>query len=333
MSRPRSALYSVAAVLGAGAVAAVAAWGIVPHGMGILTSSNEPIAADGQERVQLRWDEAVNFLAQHECGNDALPVEPACVGGAPLREGQTPAYRRLDGSGTQATDALVARRAGGDVVIQTFDFGDSPRAFGRFDEGKGDGADAVRLDAGGISIYATEDGGAGLQFWAGAPCPAVAGWLLWDAPLRRDWTARTVRIGLARSLGECPVLGASWTRWRLVDATVPWNASDGRAGTWTGPAVLTDHFGTGSPDTADHVERFLNARGLGKVLWERWEHRTRSMVPPARRAELRRVAAVDGRCAPPVGGLEPLGSEWERTDCRLWTRFALGAGPAMPWRP
>lgn len=277
------------------------------------------------------WNEATRFLAQHECANGLLPVQEGCAAPAPAREGEV-AYRRRDWSGAQISDAVLADRGGRQMVLQTFDFGDGDRAFGRFDEGRGDGADLIRQDPGGVSILMTEDGGAGVQFWQGSPCPSVAGWLLFDAPLQHgDWQTRTVRIGLSRDPGACPAgLGSAFTRWRLEHVSVPWRV-DGSAevSRTTLRVIVSEHFGGPSIEAADHLERFVFAEGVGKILWQRWEHADRT-----RRADLveaTRILAGSGRCPPGVPGPPDGDGHWILADCRLWTDFVRGPARSMPW--
>ncbi|MCW8085618.1 hypothetical protein [Sabulicella glaciei] len=289
----------------------------------------------GRERAApvpeaLSWPEAVSFLAQHECADPVrLPVEPGCAEPRPATEGRL-AYRRIDWSGVQASDAVLATRAGGPVVVQSFDFGDGERRFGRFDEGKGDGADAVRLDRGGVGIYATEDGASGLLHWAGAPCPATAGWLLWDRTPTRDWRARTVRLNGVPARDACPTQwNLAFTRWRMVELALPWRDDDGRSGTHAAEAIVSEHFGGESVERSGHMERFVHARWLGKVRWERWEHRERTSL--ANLPEAARVLAGSGRC--PDGGamLGSPGRDWVLADCRLWTHYRRGPSHSMPW--
>ena len=269
-------------------------------------------------------DYAHRFLLQHECEGGALPFEAACTHATPARAGAL-SYRRFDWSGVQASDAVL-REDG--AILHTFDFGDGARAFGRLDRGIGDGGDLLRVTARGVGAEQTEDGGAGRQWWRDPHCHEGAGWLFFDTEAGDAWQSRDGFLGLGRSPEECPpARSVVHTRWRRVAFELPW--TDGRMAGWIQrDAIVSEHYSGGPPDVADHMERFVFAAGLGKVVWERWEHQSRTQRD---RAELERDMAImrqDGRC--PIGADAP-GEGWLRADCRVWMRFERGATRSLPW--
>lgn len=279
----------------------------------------EPVAP-GALSEEYVW----RFLVQHECEGAALPVEEACGASRPARAGAL-SYRRIDWSGVQAIDAVL-REDG--AILHVIDFGDGERAFGRLDRGRGDGGDLARITAWGVGYEQTEDGGAGRQWWRDQRCAAGAGWLLFDREAGDQWQSRDTTLGLGRSEGECPAQTAVvHTRWRRVSFTLPWT-DGGPVRETRRDSIVVDHFSGGPPEVADHMERFVFSAGLGKTVWERWEHAERTRRD---RAEVTRdvgITATDGRC--PIGADAP-GPEWVRADCRVWTRFVRGPSASLAW--
>lgn len=271
------------------------------------------------------------FLVQAECADAAgvplrgvLPFEAGCQLHRPATPGQL-TYRRLDWSGVQANDALLLPDG---RVIQTFDFGDGPRAFGRLDRGLGDGGDLLRVSGLGVGIEQTEDGGAGRQWWRDPWCRDGAGWLLFAGTPGDAWVGRSSQLGMVRDEAGCAgSYSEVWTQWRRTAMTLPW--TDGIAGGQRQlDVIVSEHFASGPEERSDHMERFVFAAGLGKVMWERWEHAGRTRREAGELAQAIRAMEGDGRC--PVPASAP-GAGWLRADCRVWMRFDRGGGLSLPW--
>jgi hypothetical protein len=256
-------------------------------------------------------------------------------------------YRKHDWPGTadaaakpagyQASDSLLGTLLGRPAILQTFDFGGGARAFVRMDPG--DGGQAVLLRDGTAASPLTQDGGDGVQWFQSPDCRAsggpAPGWLFAALPLSGAWQERVVRLNKSRGPDQCPtVFSESLTRWRTARIDLPWReAATGAVSSAPAEVLVSEHFGTGSIGTADHLERFWFARGLGLTRWERWEHTTRSRLPD--RERMARLIAGSGRC-PRIAFGEPPAAGWQLVDCRTWTnmvRAAPGSAPlaALPW--
>jgi hypothetical protein len=227
-------------------------------------------------------------------------------------------------------------------VLQTFDFGDGGRgggrAFARFDAG--DGGQAVLLRNGAAASPLTQDGGDGVQWFQSPDCRAsgggpAPGWLFAALPLDGAWRERVVRLNKTRAPDQCPTaFNESLTRWRTARIDLPWReAATGAVSSAPVDVLVSEHYGTGRIGTADHLERFWFARGLGLTRWERWEHTGRSRLPD--RERMARLIAESGRC-PRIAFGEPPAAGWQLVDCRTWTnmvRAAPGGPPlsALAW--
>jgi len=274
----------------------------------------------------------LRFMVQHQCLDRAgvpqpgvTPIDPACGTTEPAQAGPL-AYRRLDWSGVQASDAVLLPAG---AIAHTFDFGDPPRAFGRLDRGLGDGGDLVVVSSRGVGIQQTEDGGAGRQWWRDPDCHAGDGWLLFRGTPTIAWVAEDGRLARASDPVACPTrFSAVHTRWRLGAMTLPWVDTEGRAGATHREVIVSEHFAGGPPDRADHLERFVFAEQLGKVAWERWEHGARTRRSRDELQLYMRVMQGDQRC--PVAG-EPPGPGWLLIDCRVWMRFQRATARSLHW--
>jgi hypothetical protein len=272
-----------------------------------------------------------------------LPFEPGCARRAPQRQDAPMPYRRHDWpaayearalpQGYQASDAVLGTLLGQPAAVHTFDFGaGEARRFGVFDRGRGDGGQVVPLGPGASFIAMTEDGGGGVQWFLSPDCRQGGrgwqGWLLAGPAASRDWITRVVRLRIAPSPQACPTaFDASLTRFRRSRLDLPWrDAATGRQGIATVDAVVSEHYGGGAIATAHHLERFVLARDLGMVRWERWEN-----AAVARQADLPRRAAQlqrQQRC-PTLSVSTPPGPEWHMRDCRHWTNM-VRASPGRP---
>ena len=262
--------------------------------------------------------EASRFLVQHICQDGRPPLHDCAA--EPARPGAQP-YRRVDWSGAQISDALLLPDGS---VAQTFDFAGAGEAFDVRDPG--DGGDAIRIGPWGVAIYLTQDPGGGRQYMHGVDCPAGGGWLLWRDTPRAAWADATVQISMTRGATDCPTRwGWSYTRWRLADMAWAWRDDRGAAGEVTRATIVSEHYGGRHRETAGHMERFFFAERLGKVRWERWEHRGYSTMDNLDTM----AAATATRC--PAGPEPPPGADWVRIDCRHWLNFQLRAGASISW--
>jgi hypothetical protein len=220
--------------------------------------------------------------------------------------------------GHQASDSLLTTWRGQAAIVQTFDFGDEGRAFGRFDGGRGDGGQLLLALPEGVAIAATEDGATGLAYFQRADCQA-GGWLVAGRPTAA-WQERVVGLRLLPSPDACPTaLDLSLTRWRVLRTELPFLREGQAGGVFSAPTLISEHYSHASIPSSDHLERFWMARGLGLVRWERWETSDPHGAAPN--------LVASGRC-PDVAGADPPGPGWYRLDCRFWTNFV--PGPARP---
>lgn len=280
-----------------------------------------------------------------------LPFEPGCVLTAPARADAPLPYRRHDWparehaphqpQGYQAQDAVIGTLRGVPAVIHGFDFGgDATRRFGVFDEGRGDGGQAIAIEPAIAFIAMTEDAGGGVQWFLSPECRSGGrgwnGWLLAEAPVTEEWRERVMRLRIAPRDDACPRgFDQSLTRWRAARTALPWReAATGVVASVQAEIIVSEHFGGASLARADHLERFFLARGLGMVRWERWENFSASRVP--NRQEMAETIARQRRCpemefsAPPAAG-------WRMIDCRTWTNMVRATAElplrALDWPP
>jgi hypothetical protein len=306
--------------------------------------------ADAQDALSPYMAQSACLDAQGAPVPGRLPFEAGCDRSRPASTGEPLSYRKHDwpgaadaaarSTGYQASDSLLGTLLGRPAFLQTFDFGGGSRAFNRFDAG--DGGQVVVVRNGTAASPLTQDGGDGVQWFQSPECRGsggpAAGWLFAAAPLSDAWQERVVRLNKSRGPDQCPsAFAESLTRWRRARIGLPWR--DGAtAAVASAPAdvVVSEHFGTGSIGTADHLERFWFARGLGLARWERWDNPARSRGPRQDRDRMAQVIAGSGRC-PPIAFSEPPAAGWRMVDCRTWTnmeRAAAGAPlAALDWPP
>jgi hypothetical protein len=296
-----------------------------------------------------------DFMIQNVCldaksavliGHSPADRDPACVAQRDLRPGEPLPYHKHDQPspnggpprGYQRHDSFPVETAGlGTVVEHSFDFGGfENRRFGVFDRG-GDGGDVAVFSPGVVSIAATEDGGGGFQLFVGeceGPVGAAAlmrSWIIAQfdperpAPLAGETIARLNDLK-AGDQESCPSrFNAAYTRWHVVP--VRYRAVPGQGTPITLLTLISDHYGGGHRDTADHVERFYFTRELGGTRWERWQNAkgNRQYDAMTVTAAAARFAAT-GRCsdAPMPEG----GADFVLIDCREWTRIVPPEDPA-----
>jgi hypothetical protein len=294
-----------------------------------------------------------DFMIQNVCldasgavltGRGPLDGEPPCPTQRDLFPGERLPYHKHDhtepgggpAQGYQRHDSFPVETAGlGTVVEHSFDFGGfAGRRFGIFD--KDDGGDVAVFSAGAVSIAATEDGGAGFQLFVGecqgsvSPAALLRSWIVatFDperaAPLSGETIARLkdLKSGEQQS---CPTRYATaYTRWHV--AAVRYRAAPGQGAPVTLTTLVSNHYGGGRRESADHVERFYFTRELGGTRWERWQNAkgNRQYDAATVAAAAARFGAT-GRCSPapmPEGG-----AEFVLLDCREWTRIMPPENP------
>jgi hypothetical protein len=216
----------------------------------------------------------------------------------------------------------------GMMVEHSFDFGFAEgRQFGVFDAGRGDGGDITFLSPQTVSFAATEDGGAGFQLFVGPDCrdrigaAALAGsWIIAlldpSRHLAGETVARLSDLDPARQ-SNCPTrLNAAFTRWYIE--AVAYRAGEGQGTPVTLTTLISEHYGSEHPGSADHVERFYFTRELGSTRWERWQSLSRSRGFSADQvAKAASDLALSGRCS--KANVPAAGAPSVMVDCREWT--------------
>ena len=233
---------------------------------------------------------------------------------------------------------MLGTLLGQPAVIHGFDFGGGDRRFGVLDRGRGDGGQAVPIESGIAYIAMTEDGSGGVQWFLSPDCQAGGrgwqGWLLAETPITEAWRERVVRLRIAPQAEACPrAFDLSLTRWRGARIALPWReAATGAVFETHTEIIVSEHFGGGTIALADHLERFVLARGLGLVRWERWENFSLSRL--ALREQMAETIARQGRCPALEFSAAPA-ENWRMVDCRFWTNMvrATAAAPlrALDW--
>lgn len=285
----------------------------------------------------------LDFLVQSVCLDPAgkptstLPVDPACTIRRLQRSDDPAPYRKHDWPnvlgdpatphGYQASDSVTMQRGGRTLVVQTFDFGTNGRTFGTFDGGRGDGGQVALILGDWSSFVLTEDGGGGVQWFIGEGCRSAGpsdrrflSWLIFREPVAGTWQDGMARLNIAPNIESCPRrFNDAYTRYRRDAVEFPFRI--------VGPAgvrderhrldvVVSEHYGGSDIPSADHLERFFFARGLGMVRWERWANgkvtRDRQAAPMAT------ALAQTARC-PALKDYGAPGRDWLLADCRTWT--------------
>jgi hypothetical protein len=257
----------------------------------------------------------------------------------PQRSDDTAVYRKHDWPnrldelatvlGYQASDSVLERRGSRTIVLQTFDFGTGGRTFGTFDAGRGDGGQVLLFIGDWASFAMTEDGSGGVQWFLGETCRSAVdpdarflGWLVFGShAARAEWQSTVARLNIATSPAACPALfNAAFTRFRLESIELPFRVVDDPSHVRELPVVLevivSEHYGGHDIRTADHLERFYLARGLGLVRWERWANANLPQPPGA--GEASRMLGATSRC-PRVADYGRPAAGWLLVDCRTWT--------------
>jgi len=311
--------------------------------LSILLAICQAMPATGQ---RLSDAGMIDYLVQRICLDEegkptrALPIEAVCLHSRPQLSDDAATYRKHDwpnalgvpeiALGYQASDSVVQRRGGRTLFVQTFDFGNAPRVFGRFDGGKGDGGQVAVLVGAWSSYAMTEDGDGGVQWFIGEACMSAPrsdrrffSWAIFRNDASEDaWASIVASLNITSKADICPVnLNAAFTRYRLDRVDFPFRIIADPPGAVRTlehalEVVVSEHFGGASIKAADHLERFYLAKGLGLVRWERWSNSAVAHDPGARvsatiLAQTARCPKLDRYGAPDRG--------WILVDCRTWT--------------
>ncbi len=289
--------------------------------------------------------EMLGFLVQDICVDksgtpiDVSPYGSSCAMRRPQLGSDAETYRRHDWpdkrlphyavSGHQASDSVLYTKSGMPVVEQIFDFGGDPtHHFQEFSHNEGDGGQAVLLINGWASLVMTEDAGDDKPQWfIGAGCKsspkaAELSWLVFDRDVQPGvWKDSVGHLAKTFSSQECPkAFGPAYTRYRRESVLFPFRSASQNGQIEITPqpldVVISEHYGGASIQSADHLERFYFARGVGWTRWERWEN-TNLRQKPAVPDRARNLEA-SGRCPDVAYSVSP-GAGWYRVDCRTWT--------------
>ncbi len=302
----------------------------------LLFVVSTPSRAQG---VPPAWRDVWAFLVEDVCtdGSDhpipgTSPLDGGCSRPRTLRVGERLPYHKQDWAGNadqdahpdgyQRSDSFPVSSTLGPAVVQSYDFGDAPRAFEQFDDG--DGGQVAFLGADGASFGITEDGGAGLQFFLGPDCTPENGWLI----AGRSFASRTTGQALARitrNAARCPQrLGYAFTRWHVQPLGYR-DSLRGRTGRITLSTLVSEHFGGKDVDGAEHLERMYFTHELGYTRWERWQNLS-VHDRPRDRQQATELGASD-RCEPELEAPSAT-TRWVMVDCREWTRIVAPYDPA-----
>ena len=285
----------------------------------------------------------LDFLVQSVCLDPAgkptstLPVDPACTTRRLQRSDDPAPYRKHDwpnvlgdpatSHGYQASDSVTMQRGGRTLVVQTFDFGTNGRTFGTFDGGRGDGGQVALILGDWSSFVLTEDGGGGVQWFIGEGCRSAGpsdrrflSWLIFREPVAGTWQDGMARLNIAPNIESCPRrFNDAYTRYRRDAVEFPFRIV-GPAGVrderYRLEVVVSEHYGGSDIPSADHLERFFFARGLGMVRWERWAN---GKVTRDRQAAAMATALAQTARCPALKDYGAPGRDWLLADCRTWT--------------
>jgi hypothetical protein len=285
----------------------------------------------------------LDFLVQSVCLDPAgkptstLPVDPACTTRRLQRSDDPAPYRKHDWPnvlgdpatphGYQASDSVTMQRGGRTLVVQTFDFGTNGRTFGTFDGGRGDGGQVALILGDWSSFVLTEDGGGGVQWFIGEGCRSAGpsdrrflSWLIFREPVAGTWQDGMARLNIAPNIESCPRrFNDAYTRYRRDAVEFPFRIV-GPAGVrderYRLDVVVSEHYGGSDIPSADHLERFFFARGLGMVRWERWAN---GKVTRDRQAAAMATALAQTARCPALKDYGAPGRDWLLADCRTWT--------------
>lgn len=292
---------------------------------------------------------SAQVLCLDEAGNPttALPIDESCVRSRVQRSDDIAIYRKHDwpnslseptlALGYQASDSVVERRASRTIVVQTFDFGTDGRVFGRFDGGHGDGGQVLLFIGDWASFAMTEDGGGGVQWFIGETCRSPVdqdarflSWLVFASDVHHNlWRTVVARLNITAKPDICPGrFNDAFTRFRFDRVEFPFRIIEQAPSVRTVrrelEVVVSEHYGGTDIATADHLERFYLAKGLGLVRWERWANG--NVKQPASSYQAAQLLAQTARC-PKVERYGQPDDRWLLVDCRTWTTLVRQTTP------
>ena len=302
--------------------------------------------------AQTGVEELTDYVVQRICVDDkgntmpALPIESDCTQSRLQHSGDLATYRKHDwpntlsdprvSRGYQASDSVLERRSSRTIIIQTFDFGTDGRVFGRFDGGRGDGGQVLLFVGDWASFAMTEDGG-GVQWFIGETCRSSVeqdarflSWLAFPKEVREErWLASVAKLNITANPNICPRhFNDAFTRYRMDDVEFPFRIieepSPVRQARRRLRVIVSEHYGGTDIATADHLERFYFAKGLGLVRWERWANG--NLRQPRSVSESQRMLGQTARC-PQIDQYGPPSQQWLLVDCRMWTALVRQATP------
>lgn len=294
-------------------------------------------------------DYVVQSLCLDEAGRPVgrLPMEPTCGRRRLQRTGDVAVYRKHDWPnqlddpatvlGYQASDSVLERRGSRTIVVQTFDFGSGGRTFGTFDAGQGDGGQVLLFIGDWASFAMTEDGSGGVQWFLGKTCRSSVdadgrflGWLVFRNDVdSTEWQSILAQLNTAVTSTACPSrFNAAFTRFRRESITLPFRIVDSlshvRTSLFPLDVIVSEHYGGHDIRSADHLERFYLAKGLGLVRWERWANGNLRQPPAV--TESNRMLSTTSRC-PPIDRYGSPAPGWLLVDCRIWTTMVRLVSP------
>jgi hypothetical protein len=196
-----------------------------------------------------------------------------------------------------------------------------------------DGGQVFITDGTFARIALTEDGSQPKEYFFTGPGCGGTGWTLWDARLGfanrpNQWTATIALLGNTTAQADttneftCPPLSQSYTRWQDVTVNMPFLISG--AVQWIPTdTFISEHYGTGDPNSSPQMERFFFGYHIGLMLWEYW-----AKTPyPGPASDLSRCVGYGIQGEANNGWYEPtIGGVWYLNDCRQYTNVI----PAAP---
>jgi len=321
-------------------------------GLGLALGVAQPAGAQPADPA---WAPVWEYMAQSVCTDaqdrvvaGATPLESGCGRMRTLRVGEALPYHKRDWPGVadrprfpdgyQQSDSVPVMTARGPAVLQTFDFGDDGRAFGKLD--LGDGGQLVVFTPESAAVGVTEDGGAGLQLFIGPDCTPVNGWVVVNRSFLAQPSGETV-AHLTREQNHCPAqMNEAYTHWWVQPVSFRFRVAGGAPGTpsvtpggaksavegravWT--TLVSEHFDAGAPERSRAMERMHFTKLLGHTRWEAWRNLG---LPGAAKdgqpAVMAAALAKTERCGPAL----PMRAGWVMVDCREWTQLVPPAAPA-----
>jgi hypothetical protein len=231
---------------------------------------------------KLSEHDVINYLAQSVCLDElrrptaGTPLDANCRSKRPQAAADRVFYRKHDWpnaddlgratTGYQASDSVITERGGRAWIIQTFDFGDAPRTFGKFDS-QGDGGQVLVFINGWASAIMTEDAGAGVQWFIDPGCRAApksdAGLVSWvffgDDVQPTAWQSVIALLNRETAPTGCPThFNTAYTRYRADQIDMSFRMVS-RTGSVQSiirnlDVVLSEHYAGPDVAHADHLE-------------------------------------------------------------------------------